>query len=320
MNNSKISIIVPVYKAEKYLKRCVDSILAQTYTNFELILVDDGSPDTCPAMCDQFAMQDNRIKVIHKKNGGVSSARNEGIKVATSPFITFVDSDDYVTERYVEHLMQNEKADYIVSGYLEVKNDGQLTPHTLRKASILIDDIRNVPELINLVPLGMVWGRRYKKQLIADNNLFFDESMRRGEDVFFNAQYLYFSSLAMVFSVSDYFYVNTSSSATTHFEPMLFQWSMKSVSAIGEIIGVNNNTFGQRVWNNAVYVCEDYMKNIVKMSDTAKALFEVCCNRYVRRSAKCKGVLKDRKIAVRIRWYVYHLIPFLYPLKRKILK
>ena len=88
----QISVIVPVYKAEKYLPSCIDSILAQTFTDFELILVDDGSPDNCGAICDEYAQKDKRVKVIHKENGGVTAARADGVKISTGEFITFVDT------------------------------------------------------------------------------------------------------------------------------------------------------------------------------------------------------------------------------------
>lgn len=96
-----ISIIVPVYNVETYLAKCVDSILAQTYTNLEIFLVNDGSFDCCGKLCDEYAKEDKRIKVIHKKNGGLSDARNVAIDVATGEFITFIDSDDYVTDDYI---------------------------------------------------------------------------------------------------------------------------------------------------------------------------------------------------------------------------
>lgn len=92
-----LSIIVPVYKVEPYLHRCVDSILAQTFTDFELILVDDGSPDNCGAICDEYAAKDSRILVIHKENGGLSDARNAGLDIAKGEYIGFVDSDDYIS-------------------------------------------------------------------------------------------------------------------------------------------------------------------------------------------------------------------------------
>ena len=98
------SIIVPVYKVESYIKRCVQSLLNQTFHDVEIILVDDGSPDQCPMMCDEFAKEDARIKVIHKKNGGLSDARNVGIEAATGKYIIFVDSDDFISPRACEEL------------------------------------------------------------------------------------------------------------------------------------------------------------------------------------------------------------------------
>lgn len=99
-----ISVIIPVYRVEEYLNACVDSVLAQTYQNFEIILVNDGSPDNCPQICDGYAMQDNRIRVIHKENGGLSSARNAGIEVANGELIAFVDSDDIWSPLFLERL------------------------------------------------------------------------------------------------------------------------------------------------------------------------------------------------------------------------
>ena len=99
-----ISIVIPVYKVEKYLDKCIKSIINQTYKNLEIIIVDDGSPDKCPQMCDEFAQKDKRIKVIHKENGGLSDARNAGIDIAKGKYITFVDSDDYITDDYVEYM------------------------------------------------------------------------------------------------------------------------------------------------------------------------------------------------------------------------
>ena len=103
----KISVIVPIYKVEKYLKRCIDSILNQTYKNIEVILVDDGSPDNCGKICDEYLKKDKRIKVIHKENGGLSSARNAGLEIATGDYIGFVDSDDWIEPKMYEILITN---------------------------------------------------------------------------------------------------------------------------------------------------------------------------------------------------------------------
>ena len=101
-----ISIIVPVYKAEKYLSRCVDSILGQTYKDLEVILVDDGSPDGSGVLCDAYAAKDSRVRVIHKENGGVSTARNVGLDAAGGDYISFVDSDDYVDPDMYEKMVK----------------------------------------------------------------------------------------------------------------------------------------------------------------------------------------------------------------------
>ena len=104
MEKDLISVIIPVYKVEKFLEKCVNSVLEQTYKNLEIILVDDGSPDGCPALCDELAKKDKRIKVIHKKNGGVSSARNAALDEAKGKYVCFVDSDDYIEPTYAEDL------------------------------------------------------------------------------------------------------------------------------------------------------------------------------------------------------------------------
>ena len=101
-----ISVIVPIYKVEEYIRRCVDSILAQTYTDFELLLVDDGSPDKCPEICDEYARQDKRIRVFHKQNGGLSDARNYGLARMKGEYVSFIDSDDYVGPDYLKTLLE----------------------------------------------------------------------------------------------------------------------------------------------------------------------------------------------------------------------
>ncbi len=123
---SEISIIVPVYNVEQYLHKCVDSILAQTFTNFELILVDDGSLDSSGEICDQYAKVDSRIKVIHKPNGGLSDARNVGIEAAHSPYLAFVDSDDYIAQEMYQMLfddIRQAEADLAICGIYDVYGD-----------------------------------------------------------------------------------------------------------------------------------------------------------------------------------------------------
>ena len=127
MSKSLISVIVPVYKVENFLDRCVESIVGQTYENLEIILVDDGSPDNCPAICDNWAKKDGRIKVIHKENGGLSSARNAGLDVVTGEYFGFIDSDDWIEKDFFEFLITNalkENADISRCGlYLDYEDD-----------------------------------------------------------------------------------------------------------------------------------------------------------------------------------------------------
>ena len=116
--NPKISVIIPVYNAEKYLRRCVDSILAQIFTDFELLLIDDGSKDKSGVICDEYAKKDNRVKVFHKENGGVSSARNLGLDNARGEWIGFIDSDDMVKPEYLDGLIRYQsRSSLVVGGY-----------------------------------------------------------------------------------------------------------------------------------------------------------------------------------------------------------
>lgn len=139
-----ISVIVPVYNVEAYLKRCVDSIRCQTYSNIEIILVDDGSPDNCPQMCDDFASEDSRIKVVHKANGGLSDARNCGIDASSGEYITLIDSDDYVTEDMVEVLYNRitlDESDMVLCNYLCVGDNGDTSRYAWENEPAMEDEL-----------------------------------------------------------------------------------------------------------------------------------------------------------------------------------
>lgn len=130
MNSPLISVIVPVYNVEQYLDRCVESIVNQTYKNLEIILVDDGSPDNCPSMCDEWAKKDSRIKVIHKENGGLSDARNAGLDIATGEYIGFVDSDDFINENMYSVLYESfvsNNADIAECNWIKINDSSELS-------------------------------------------------------------------------------------------------------------------------------------------------------------------------------------------------
>lgn len=131
-SDSRVSIIIPVYKVEEYLDECIESVIRQSYQSIEIILVDDGSPDQCPAICDEYAEKDSRVKVIHQKNGGLSAARNSGIKMAKGDYIAFIDSDDYIAENFIEKLFNcaiDTNADIVCCGMTVIGN-GRALIHT----------------------------------------------------------------------------------------------------------------------------------------------------------------------------------------------
>lgn len=315
-DNVLVSIIVPVYNAEKYIKKCIDSILQQSYKNFELILVEDGSPDKCPEICDQYAKQDSRVRVIHKRNEGVSAARNSGLQISKGEYIFFVDSDDFVSKTYLEHLMSPLDIDYVVSGYFRGK-DQCWEQHGYLSVQFNIYELCKKPELIGQVPLGMVWARKYKRSIIYSNGIKFDTTMARGEDVLFNVEYLLKCKTINIISVIDYYYNQTENSATEQFNPNLFSWSMKSILKIAEITGKDNDVFLTRVWNNAMLVCDNYFltsegKGWRIQFQMIKSVFQVCRNIYVRKSIKYGKNSEDKNRALLIKMYIYPFFPFIY--------
>jgi glycosyltransferase involved in cell wall biosynthesis len=171
MNDVKhlISIVVPVYKVEKYLNRCIESILSQTYKNHELILVDDGSPDNCPSICDHYASKYENVIVIHKENSGVSSARNSGIEIAKGKYITFIDSDDYVHESFLEVLKTTLDANNVSMSMCSYKRvDDSIGKIILDKNKVrVLDDSAAMEMLLNDQSKCAPWGKLYNINLFV---------------------------------------------------------------------------------------------------------------------------------------------------------
>ena len=208
-----VSVIVPVYNVEYVIENCIESILSQTFTDFELVLVDDGSPDNSGRICDEYAKKDDRVIVIHKENGGVSSARNVGIDRAKGKYICFVDSDDYVSKDYLKTLIdvkKNNKADNIwcyfktVDKYSERIDCKEVSPETnLEKYTV--KDIMTLHE--KWLDAGPVC-KLYISDIIKENNLKFDDSLSLGEDLIFNFVYLdYTNKNIIVINKELYFYL-----------------------------------------------------------------------------------------------------------------
>ena len=208
-----ISVIVPIYKVEKYLKKCVDSIINQTYKNLEIILVDDGSPDNCPKICDEYARQDRRIKVIHKENGGLSDARNAGMKVARGEYISFIDSDDWIKPEMIEGMynrMIEDNSDLVSSGVIWVdEEDTEIRTATVSENCVLNTE-QAMKELLNDGKLKQhVWNKLYKADLIK--NILFDKG-KYHEDVFWSYKVIGEAKRVSIDKNSYYFYVQRSKS------------------------------------------------------------------------------------------------------------
>lgn len=210
----EISVIVPVYKAEAFLRRCVDSILEQTFTDFELILVDDGSPDRSGAICDEYAAKDARVRVIHQKNGGVSSARNAGLDAAKGNWITFIDSDDYILPQYLEHLYEPEY-DLVVIGRKVINADTQesyfIRMEALTCAKIDPETIRRMLRESGDTWLTLSTGRMFKRSIIETWNVRFDTGYSFREDSLFTTEYFIRCNNVKLKNDCDYQYIRRNS-------------------------------------------------------------------------------------------------------------
>lgn len=213
----KISVIVPVYKAENYLHRCVDSLLAQTFQDFEILLVDDGSPDRSGEICDEYAKKDERVRVFHKENGGVSSARNLGLDHAVGEYICFVDSDDWVEKEMFTTLtssVQNRKnLDILFFGfqYEFIDVDRKLYSYDKCKLKNICSETKE--EVLSACffleknkMFGWTWNKLFRRELIEDEVLRFDETISLQEDHLFTLNYIRYANNLQILAYYPYHY------------------------------------------------------------------------------------------------------------------
>ena len=213
MDTPLISVIVPVYKVEKYLDRCVQSIVDQTCRNLEIILVDDGSPDRCGAMCDAWAEKDGRIKVIHKENGGLSDARNAGMAVASGTYISFIDSDDYIAPEMFRLLYDRictDGSDIAACGVEMVFEDGTVSRSMTPSGCIILNREEALEAILRETWLKQpVWYKLYRAKLIRDIPF---PVGKYHEDVFWTWQAVARAEQVSVFDTPCYFYIQRSGS------------------------------------------------------------------------------------------------------------
>ena len=208
-----ISVIVPVYGVEAYLDRCVESIVGQTYKNLQIILVDDGSPDHCPAMCDAWAEKDHRVQVMHKKNGGLSDARNAGMAIAAGTLMAFVDGDDYIRSDMYQLLYQNmleNRSDISACGVEMVWDDGTASRMLTKSGCCIMNTQEAMQAVIDESWLKQpVWYKLYKTALIRDIPF---PVGKYHEDVFWTWQVIARANQVSVFDTPCYYYVQRSGS------------------------------------------------------------------------------------------------------------
>jgi glycosyltransferase involved in cell wall biosynthesis len=212
-----VSIIIPVYNAEKQLNRCIDSVLNQEYQDFEIIAVDDGSSDSSPEILDKYGAADKRVMVIHKKNGGVSAARNTALKQSQGKYIQFMDADDWIPADSTKLLVRDaeeKQADLVVGDFYRV-----VGKNVARKGSMDKDDVMTLQEYAEEMMdspadfyYGVLWNKLYRADLIHDNDVAMDEDLNWCEDFIFNLEYLIHCRRITALQVPVYYYVKTEGS------------------------------------------------------------------------------------------------------------
>ena len=208
-----VSVIIPVYMTEQFLPRCLDSLIAQSYRDFEVILVDDGSPDDCGRICDEYAVRDCRIKAIHQANAGVSAARNRGLAAAVGDFIVFVDSDDWVGPHYLSDLM-SANADFVGHAFSVMDEDGIFVKNSLQYNDSMQLNSENIIALLNKGLLGYIFSKRFSRAIIQKFGIHFIEEINHTEDTLFVVDYLQHAKTAEFDDKTNYFYVRYNTRTT----------------------------------------------------------------------------------------------------------
>lgn len=284
--NELISVIVPVYNVEKYLKKCVNSIINQTYKNLEIILVDDGSPDQSGALCDRLSEKDSRIRVIHKKNGGVSTARNAGIEAATGEYICFVDSDDWLPVNAVWNLLsmaEKEKADFVMGAAIQVGVTGAPEIQSCKNETFSKPQCDKLMEYVPL--LRSPWAKLFSLNIVQDNHLRFAEGMTYGEDSAFVWNYLCYCNQFSITSSAVYYYsLLNLSNACSKYYPQVNEWMLSWIEPAVSMIATNLHDEDQktellrRIGVDQVHSICWYYANAEKLdeADAIKKIGETC--------------------------------------------
>jgi glycosyltransferase involved in cell wall biosynthesis len=298
-----LSVIVPIYNAEKWLGRCIDSILSQSYESFELILVNDGSKDSSGEICDHYAKRDSRVKVIHKSNGGVSMARNTGIDLANGEYIIFVDSDDAISEGYLASMAKGMAtgADLCICGAKElIFADGNIIAE--RDFIIDLPSETTICNLYSSLDVGVEaaflntpWSKAYKTQIIKENKIKYDPDLSLGEDIYFNLAYAKKIRNHVVFDKSVYYLYHRENreSLTNRFFESKYEDSVKIYDEWRRTIvslGVDSDTLErfEKLYLRVMFSNIVHVYSHTKSKTKRKEMIEkVANNEWVRKSKSC---------------------------------
>ena len=316
-----ISVIVPVYKVEPYLPRCVDSILAQTFKDFELILVDDGSPDNCGKICDEYAAKDKRVKVIHKENGGVSSARNAGLDTAVGKYYFFCDADDYLPQGVflngMEHMQHG--YDVVMLGFNRV-NDSMAVYESILSSSIIkqTKDLTE-EEYIELLKKGYIsapWANLYSEASVGSQR--FDTSMVFGEDLCFVMSFVCKTDSICALDKSGYFYYLNPSSVTETVSVKKCQSAVKTYQFLYDY----PNRAGHPEWSNfEAFIDQRWLEEYLRI------FYQILNGRYSKREKKQMffalqsdsflwkrlwKTLKEKNVVQYYKFILFHFLPGFY--------
>lgn len=259
-----VSVIIPVYNTEAYLPRCLDSLLAQTYTDFEIICVDDGSTDNSGRICDEYARKDSRIRVVHIPNGGVSNARNTGLELARGEYILFVDSDDWVEPKHVELLLPLAGEDLVYCGVNTVIKGQKADTSSFQTQWYTKSQWEsNFGLFWREFALLAIWRGCYKRKIICNNGLLFDRKMTIGEDEHFNLRYFGCCQSVRFSNACTYNYeVGDHSSAMHRYHPNRAEDCIKICQAIEDISQKTEYASRWYYWHSALAHYEKWKKNI----------------------------------------------------------
>lgn len=229
MDNPKISVVIPVYNAESNIRRCIDSVLNQTYKYYEVILVDDGSTDNSAQICDDYTSSHDNIYVYHLHNKGVSHARNYGMQKCSGRYVTFLDSDDFLTDKALELLLRGKgKLTYFSIGRYNLDNsnyEGELTHFDTTHIDLNNSDEVNKIEHLDLLAVGYPYGKLFDLNVIKENNLHFDERIKNHEDHIFCFDYLLcVNEVYVEEDVGYYWTYKSNSSSLSHLTPPLYKY------------------------------------------------------------------------------------------------